>query len=204
MMAGYFVVECLIFNGSEWLQESKPSLAKMLEGEAYAPKCLPGAECGLDGLVILALDQGLHTPVVVRYHMLSHVGVWNCDGGFILIHDKFTGGISMIHNDIPHLWTNPNQRNQGFRWHGYWVYCRGCCEQTDDDVWEESARFCDPSLDRTYSHMAHGAFPEAWRGTRAFKIDRSYSHVDWSHLWSYVFLILDGDIRSSSRYRHCH
>lgn len=100
-MAGYFVVECLIFNGSEWLQESKPSLAKMLEGEAYAPKCLPGAECGLDGLVILALDhQGLHTPVVVRYHMLSHVGVWNCDGGFILIHDKFTGGISMIHNDI--------------------------------------------------------------------------------------------------------
>lgn len=64
-------------------QESKPSLAKMLEGEAYAPKCLPGAEC--------------------------------------------------------------------FRWHGYWVYCRGCCEQTDDDVWEESARFCDPSLDRPYS-----------------------------------------------------
>ena len=23
-------------------------------------------------------------------------------------------------------------------------------------------------------------------------------------VWSYVFLILDGDIRSSSRYRHCH
>jgi hypothetical protein len=102
-MAGYFVVECLIFNGSEWLQESKPSLAKMLEGEAYAPKCLPGAECRLDGLVILALDQGLHTPVVVRYHMLymlSHVGVWNCDGGVIRRHGKFTGGISMIHNDI--------------------------------------------------------------------------------------------------------
>ncbi|CAE7236503.1 unnamed protein product, partial [Symbiodinium sp. CCMP2456] len=25
-----------------------------------------------------------------------------------------------------------------FRWHGPWVYCRGCCEQTDlSDVWEE-------------------------------------------------------------------
>lgn len=72
-------------------QESKPSLAKMLEGEAYAPKCLPGAEC--------------------------------------------------------------------FRWHGHWVYCRGCCEQTDDnDVWEESARFCDPALERApYSEELVGA-----------------------------------------------
>jgi len=62
-------------------QDSKPSLAKMLESEAYAPKCLPGAEC--------------------------------------------------------------------YRWHGFWVYCRGCCEQTDDDdVWEEGGLSYDPSLDK--------------------------------------------------------
>ena len=37
----------------------------------------------------------------------------------------------------------------GYRWHGFWVYCRGCCEQTDDDdVWEEGGTLSyDPSRD---------------------------------------------------------
>ena len=105
---------------------------------------------------------------------------------------------------IPHLWTNPNQRNQGFRWHGYWVYCRGCCEQTDDDVWEESARFCDPSLDRPYSHMAHGAFPEAWRGTRAFKIDRRLWEIPGGHLFQVLLLLFPCGLVTSLVLRISH
>ena len=43
----------------------------------------------------------------------------------------------------------------GYRWHGFWVYCRGCCEQTDDDdVWEESGLSYDPSLDKPQGHLA--------------------------------------------------
>ncbi|CAE7717074.1 unnamed protein product, partial [Symbiodinium pilosum] len=50
--------------------DENKDLQKLLENEAHAPQCLPGAEC--------------------------------------------------------------------FRWHGLWVYCRGCCQQTDfSDVWEE-------------------------------------------------------------------
>ncbi|CAJ1403175.1 unnamed protein product [Effrenium voratum] len=57
-------------------------LSELLQGEAYAPQCPPGAEC--------------------------------------------------------------------FRWHGYWPYCRGCCQQNEDDIWEDGNLNYDPSLDKEY------------------------------------------------------
>ncbi|CAK9098973.1 Uncharacterized protein SCF082_LOCUS46375 [Durusdinium trenchii] len=76
----------------KFLRQDKPDLAKLLQGEAYAPQCPPGAEC--------------------------------------------------------------------FRWHGYWVYCRGCCEQIDhDDVWEESAAWYDPC---DYDLPSHQPSQPSW------------------------------------------
>lgn len=89
-------------------------------------------------------------PRAAKHNSCSQAWIWNiktCKKKMgVYISYLFTSGDFFVppwsvgSHRIDDLW--------GYRWHGFWVYCRGCCEQTDDDVWEEGGTLSyDPSRD---------------------------------------------------------